>query len=59
MNNIEARKYLSTQESIRAAALKFVQEFEFDNSEFDAIRYKFRNLKPTRDSSRKAKKMEE
>ena len=59
MNNFEAWQYLSTQELIRAAALKFVQVFELDDNEFDALRYKFRNLKPTRDSSRKAKKMEE
>ena len=59
MNNFEAWTYLSTKESIRAAAVKFVQEFDLDDIKFDAIRYKFRNLKPTRDASRKSKMMEE
>ena len=31
MNNFEAWTYLSTKESIRAAALKFVQEFDLDD----------------------------
>ena len=59
MDNLEAWTYISTKEWIRNTALEFVKEFQLEENEFDSIWYIYRNLKPTRDSPRKSKRMEE
>ena len=57
MNNLEAWDYLSSKESIRVAVIDFVENFQLEVSEVDSLQYKFRNLKSTRESSRKSKLM--
>ena len=53
MNNKEAWDYLQSKESERASALSFVIDFQLNEGELSNIRYKFSNLKSTREYARK------
>ena len=59
MNNLEAWDYLSSKESIGVAVIDFVEKFQLEECEVDSLRYKYRILKSSRDSSRKSKLMKE
>ena len=53
VNNKEAWDYLQSKESERASALSFVLDFQLNEGELSNIRYKFSNLKSTREYARK------
>ena len=53
MNNKEAWNYLQSKESERATALSFVLDFQLDELELSNLRYKFSDLKSTREYARK------
>ena len=53
MNNKEAWDYLQSKESERASALSFALDFQLNEGELINLRYKFSNLKSTREYARK------
>ena len=55
MNNKEAWGYLHSKESKRASALSFVLNFQLNEGQLSNLRYKFSNLKFTREYARKKK----
>ena len=55
MNNKEAWDYLHSKESERASALSFILDIQLNEGELNNLRYKFSNLKFTREYARKKK----
>ena len=55
MNNKEAWDYKHSKESEPASALSFVLDFQLNEGELNNLRYKFSNLKFTREYARKKK----